>query len=307
MTQTVQLPDTLTFFERGWLSSNTILAKGRDTVLIDSGYHTHAAFMGHLLDAALAGKHLDRLYNTHLHSDHCGGNAYLQQRYSALTTSIPADGVSQANEWQLQKETYERVGQSCPAFAVSALHKAGDIVEFGHLQWQVLASPGHDPDSVLFFCEDLKILISADALWENGFGVLFPLLEGKAAFTDQENTLTLIESLDAKLVIPGHGSVFAETNKALDTARKRLEFYAADPQRHITHAIRVLLKFILLERQTIDWSDLQSDFMGLTAVKKAYADYFSTQVSETDFALGIAQALVAAKVADWSNGSLCNR
>ncbi|MCE2679212.1 MAG: MBL fold metallo-hydrolase [Burkholderiales bacterium] len=307
MTQTVQLPDTLTFFERGWLSSNTILAKGTDTVLIDSGYHTHAVFMGNLLDTALAGKHLDRLYNTHLHSDHCGGNAYLQQRHASLLTSIPTDGVSEADEWHLQNEVYERVGQSCPAFAVSALHKAGDVVEFGHLQWQVLASPGHDPDSVLFFCEDLKILISADALWENGFGVLFPLLEGKAAFADQDSTLTLIESLGAKLVIPGHGSVFSETNKALDTARKRLEFYAADPQRHITHAIRVLLKFILLERQAVDWATFQLEFMALSAVKKAYTDYFSTQVGEPEFALGVAQALVGAKVAEWSGGLLRNR
>ena len=307
MSQPLQLPKTLTFFERGWLSSNSLLAKGSDTVLIDSGYHTHAAFMGNLLDAALAGEPLHRLYNTHLHSDHCGGNAYLQQRYSALVTSIPTDGVVQANEWQLQNETYERVGQSCPAFAVSALHKAGDTVEFGHLEWQVLASPGHDPDSVLFFCDDLKILISADALWENGFGVLFPLLEGKAAFTDQENTLTLIESLDAKLVIPGHGSVFSETNKALDTARKRLEFYAADPQRHITHAIRVLLKFMLLERQALDWETFQFEFMNLDAVKKVHADFFSTHMSAPEFALGIAQALVGAKVAEWSNGLLCNR
>jgi glyoxylase-like metal-dependent hydrolase (beta-lactamase superfamily II) len=207
----------------------------------------------------------------------------------------------------LQPETYERVGQTCPSFSVSALHRPGETVEFGHLEWRVLASPGHDPDSVLFFCDERKILISADALWENGFGVLFPLLDGKEAFTEQEDTLTLIESLGAKCVIPGHGGVFYDTNKALDVARKRLEFYASDPKRHVTHAIRVLLKFILLERQTVDWVSFESEFMHLSAVRKVYDDYFSAHVTAAEFALATAQALVSSKVADWSDGSLCNR
>ncbi|MEN3294746.1 MAG: hypothetical protein V7642_3999, partial [Burkholderiales bacterium] len=77
-------------FERGWLSSNNILFTGRDeTALIDSGYVTHAPQTLALASHGLQGRRLDRLVNTHLHSDHCGGNATLQRAYRCRTT-IPA-------------------------------------------------------------------------------------------------------------------------------------------------------------------------------------------------------------------------
>ena len=87
------LPTGVSVLERGWLSSNNILIQGADSssscALIDSGYCTHAAQTLALVDSALQGRPLDVLINTHLHSDHCGGNAALQARYPALQTYIP--------------------------------------------------------------------------------------------------------------------------------------------------------------------------------------------------------------------------
>jgi len=75
------LPAGVQVFERGWLSSNNILLTDADSAtLVDSGYFSHAAQTLALLEHALAGRALDRLVNTHLHSDHCGGNAALQAR-----------------------------------------------------------------------------------------------------------------------------------------------------------------------------------------------------------------------------------
>lgn len=84
-------------FERGWLSSNNILfTAGGETALIDSGYVSHAPQTLALVDARLraAGKTgLDLLVNTHLHSDHCCGNAALQARH-ACRTLIPANELA---------------------------------------------------------------------------------------------------------------------------------------------------------------------------------------------------------------------
>ena len=64
------------------MSSNMVLFAGRDaTALVDSGYLTHADTTLALVRHALAGRPLDALYNTHLHSDHCGGNATLQRAW----------------------------------------------------------------------------------------------------------------------------------------------------------------------------------------------------------------------------------
>ena len=80
----------------------------------------------------------------------------------------------------------------------------------GARHWEVLAAPGHDPESVILFDAAHGVLISADALWENGFGVVFPELDGDAAFDDVGRVLDLIEALPVRCVIPGHGAPFTD-------------------------------------------------------------------------------------------------
>ena len=98
------------------------------------------------------------------------------------------------------------------------------------------------------------MLISADALWENGFGVVFPELEGEDAFAEVARTLDLIQSLNPKTVIPGHGRVFFYNPAILGKARERLDSFINNPVKHARHATKVLLKFKLLEvqRQNFD-------------------------------------------------------
>jgi glyoxylase-like metal-dependent hydrolase (beta-lactamase superfamily II) len=81
----------LQIFERGWLSSNNILFIGKErSALVDTGYCTHAAQTLNLVQHELKGRPLDDIVNTHLHSDHCGGNAALQAQYPKVQTSIPS-------------------------------------------------------------------------------------------------------------------------------------------------------------------------------------------------------------------------
>jgi glyoxylase-like metal-dependent hydrolase (beta-lactamase superfamily II) len=101
-----------------------------------------------------------------------------------------------------------------------------------------------------------RVLISADALWENGFGVVFPELEGEDAFAAVAATLDLIERLEPQVVIPGHGPVFADAPRALEGARRRLDGFVRNPPKHALYAAKVLLKYKLLEWQQIRMSDL---------------------------------------------------
>ena len=48
------------------------------TAVVDTGYCIHAEQTLALVEAALQGAPLQRIVNTHLHSDHCGGNALLR-------------------------------------------------------------------------------------------------------------------------------------------------------------------------------------------------------------------------------------
>jgi len=243
-------PPDLSTFERGWLSSNNILlhgGEGEDATLIDSGYVSHAEQTLALVRHALRpGQTLARIVNTHLHSDHCGGNAALARAFAARIVIPPGDADAVA-QWDEERLTYRLTGQRCERFVADALLRPGDSFTVGARTWQALAAPGHDPHSLILFDTQNGVLISADALWQNGFGVVFPELDGAGGFDQVAATLDLIESLDVRSVIPGHGAPFDDVADALQRARSRLAAFRADPSRHARHGIKALAKYHLLD------------------------------------------------------------
>ncbi len=246
------LPAGLIVLERGWLSSNNVLFVGStETALVDTGYATHAEQTLALVESVLHERPLDRILNTHLHSDHCGGNAALQGRYPSVRTEIPPGEAALVESWDEQKLSFLATGQICPRFRFTALLLPGSECVLSDRPWQVHAAPGHDPHSVILFEEASRTLISADALWENGFGIAFPELAGEPSFGEIGATLDLIAGLAPRRVIPGHGAVFDDVARALDIARRRLDGLSRDPVKHARHAIKVLMKFKLLEVQSI--------------------------------------------------------
>lgn len=243
--------------ERCWLSSNNVLLLGDGpTALVDSGYCTHSDQTTQLVQDALGGRPLEILLNTHLHSDHCGGNAGLQRQFPSMKTLIPPGQASAVANWDPVALTYEPTGQLCPAFKHQGVLQPGQVLQLGQNVWEVHAAKGHDPHSVVLFQRESRILISADALWENGFGIVFPELEGIEAFDDVAHTLNLIEDLAPRIIIPGHGAVFIDASGALQRARSRLHQFVNDPAKHRRHAVKVLLKFKLLEWQSTSFKHL---------------------------------------------------
>ncbi|MDP9898200.1 MBL fold metallo-hydrolase [Variovorax ginsengisoli] len=245
-------------FERGWLSANGVLFKGSEhCVLVDTGYVSHASQTIALVTQALEGRPLDRVVNTHLHSDHCGGNAALQRHYPALQTYIPAGEADHVAQWDEDRLSFRVTGQQCPRFRFDHVLQPGSDQWLGDRAWQVHGAPGHDPHSIILFEPASGTLISADALWENGFGVVFPELVGEPSFDDVAATLDVIESLAPRTVIPGHGRIFSDVANALATARRRLNGLASQPHKHAWHALKVLMKFKLLEVQALSAENWQ--------------------------------------------------
>jgi glyoxylase-like metal-dependent hydrolase (beta-lactamase superfamily II) len=106
------LPPDITVFERGWLSSNNIL-------------------------------------NTHLHSDHCGGNAALQAAWPGVPPPHPGQADGAGAQWDAGALSYTPTGQDCPPLSRRCALAAGHHGALGGADlWQVHAAPGHDPHSV---------------------------------------------------------------------------------------------------------------------------------------------------------------
>ncbi len=250
----MQLPSTIKLIERGWLSANTVLlCDASSVVAIDTGYFSHSAQTVALLNAALGGRCLDRIINTHLHSDHCGGNTALMAQYGCELLIPPGQATAVA-AWDTDALSYDATGQECPRFMYTGLVQHGDVLRMGDADWHALAAPGHDPSSLIFYCPQHALLISADALWENGFGVVFPELDGEHAFDDVAATLDVIERLRVQTVLPGHGGAFSDVSGAIQRARKRLDSFVKDPVKHRWHAVKVLCMFWLMAEQSVNTS-----------------------------------------------------
>ncbi|UTY57116.1 MBL fold metallo-hydrolase [Massilia sp. erpn] len=300
----ITLPSSIHVFERGWLSSNNVLLLGRhDAALIDSGYISHAEQTLALVRHALPGRRLDRLYNTHLHSDHCGGNAILQAHYGC-DTFVPAEEAEKVRHWDEEALTFKATGQQCERFRIDGVVQAGEVLTLGDMEWQALGAPGHHTHSLIYYCPQEKVLISADALWWNGFGVIFPELEGEDGFEEAGATLDLIDTLDVRVVIPGHGAMFEDVKGALGRARKRLAFLSADPVRNAEYAVKVMLKFVLLERQRIALGDVAGILSGMSALATANARYLHR--SDDDLAAWAIKQLTRACAARLDGDYLLN-
>jgi glyoxylase-like metal-dependent hydrolase (beta-lactamase superfamily II) len=281
-----KLPSGVTFFERGWLSSNNVLIQDSEqAILVDTGYWAHASQTATLVSSVLKNTPLTSIVNTHLHSDHCGGNSYLQQVFPAISTLIPPGHAPHVDDWDADALSYTPTGQHCPAFTKSGVLSNGDSLLIGDATWRVYTSPGHDPHAIILFNERDGVLISADALWENGFGVVFPEIEGVEAFDEVEATLQIIEQLKPTLILPGHGSAFTDVSGALKRARTRLVQFRGAPDKHALYATKVLLKFKLLELQQVKYVDFiawatSASYLHLLQSTYAKAMKFDTWILE---------------------------
>lgn len=223
--------------------------------MVDTGHVRHAAQTVALLEEVTEGYDVAAILNTHLHSDHCGGNAAVAARFNAPILVPPGD-FEAALAWDESRLSFKETGQCCQRFAPTERLIPGCHLPAPFDRWEIHAAPGHDPASVVLFDALTRVVISADALWENGFGIVFPELQRRDAFSEVEASLDLIESLRPTSVIPGHGAPFTDVETALSRARARLTHFRREPRRHALHAAKALMVFKVMESGALSREEL---------------------------------------------------
>lgn len=246
-----QLPASVRVIVRGWLNCNQIvlLAPG-DNVLVDSGYSTHRERTLERLasNLGLDRQPLERLINTHCHSDHMGGNAAVASAYGCRVT-IPEGEVKHVRPWTPQSAWMAQFDQKADPFHFDDTLRAGDSFRAGGFEWQAHAAPGHDMDALMFFEPHHRILISGDALWQDGMGFVWPEDGANPYIEAAREALATIERLDPATVIPGHGAPFTGVGKAVGAVRGRLDAFERDPVKCARHVVKVMFVFALLDRE----------------------------------------------------------
>lgn len=142
-----------------------------------------------------------RIMNTHTHTDHILGNAFVCEQFG-LGWEAHSDGKML---WEMSREfstalgiKLESIGQ--PAASIDD----GAIIKFGNSKLEVLYTPGHAAGSVCFVSHEQKFVISGDVLFRDSIG--------RTDLPTGDYNL-LAESIQTKLftlngdyvVYPGHG------------------------------------------------------------------------------------------------------
>ena len=256
------LPSEFLFIERGWFSANHVVLLGGDApVLIDSGHllavdETLAILTDHGVDPASIGQ----LLNTHGHSDHIGGNA----RIKALSGCPIGCGPLTA-EWLCTNDRHnlwlESLGQVTDMVVPDFVIEPETRITLGGMRFEVIALPGHGPDTIGFYQPDTKVMLCADALWQGDCGILNVMIHGPQVLDDAQIALDRLAALDIDIAVPGHGGLITDVGESLAAVNRRLEGFRHDPTKLAWHMVRRIFMFSLLRYQPIARSDLPSTLL----------------------------------------------
>ncbi len=142
------------------------------------------------------------ILNTHLHLDHCFGNAWAARRYGILPMAHEEDETLLA-----------RMGEQARMFGLpfevrteklGGYLKDGDVLTLGENRIEVIHTPGHSRGGLCFYIPSAGWLISGDSLFEGSIGRT-DLEGGSYATLIKSITERLMALPEDTVVYPGHG------------------------------------------------------------------------------------------------------
>jgi glyoxylase-like metal-dependent hydrolase (beta-lactamase superfamily II) len=204
----MRLIKNLYFFpEKGMMDSNTYVIKDETSIIIDIGL---TQFLPELLQDLLRDgidpKEIDIIANTHLHGDHCWANEAFKKVSGAKIMLHP-----------LQKDSWdETVNQTSRFFGVPAVEFTPDgfldtdKLNTGEVEFELIPSPGHSPDSVCFYCQSEKALICGDVIFNQNTG----RVDLPGGSVDQlKQSIERLSQLEIEYLLPGHMDIIIGREK----------------------------------------------------------------------------------------------
>jgi glyoxylase-like metal-dependent hydrolase (beta-lactamase superfamily II) len=222
------------------------LAAGDGIVLVDTGMHEPGS-LGHL-ERALAQcnlrlEHVRLLVCTHAHADHYGQAATIMERSgcelwmhpkhehqtraaqdpeAALERRIEVALQSGVPEKPLRRYAEARRDQGSGIAAIVEPDRAllpGVEIATDLGMWSVHETPGHAPSHVCLFQAERRLLVSGDHLLGR-VSLYYDYGWSPDPAGEFLRSLAVVEQLDARLCLPGHGRTFTDVQAHIDANRK---------------------------------------------------------------------------------------
>jgi glyoxylase-like metal-dependent hydrolase (beta-lactamase superfamily II) len=221
------------------------LDAGDGIVLVDTGIHEPGSLEELARALRQAGWHLEDIrlvVCTHAHSDHYGLAApiveatgcelWMHPRHEHMTRALadPEQSLARRIEVARQsgvpleplREWAERRRSDPPTIAGVVLPARellpGVEIETRLGSWSVHETPGHAPSHVSLFQPERRLLISGDHLLGR-VSLYFDFGWTPDPTAEFLNSLDVVEQLDARLCLPGHGRPFADVQAHIDANR----------------------------------------------------------------------------------------
>lgn len=298
---TAALPAHVRVVVRDWLNANQVVLLGRKVVVVDTGYGRD------VVETLQRLRHRDALgeigpqliANTHCHSDHMGGNAALEREFTC-PIAVPRGEFPAIKAWDERALWLTYADQRCERFTPRVAIDADASLDWADGQWRAIGAPGHDMHALMFWCEADRVLITGDALWENGFGLLLPGEEREERLRATKETLESIARLQPRIIIPGHGKPFPEVEAALERSFRRLDALAADETRMVRTALKTMFAFSLLDRRRLRADQLSRYLAGVPLYRDYNERYL--QMGEAELAQWLCAELTRAGAASMCDG-----
>lgn len=221
------------------------IAAGSGVVLVDTGMHEPASLaqlqraMGQV---NLSLDHVRLIACTHAHADHWGQAAPIKRRAGCEFWMHPnhRHGTATALDAQLAltrrleigrqsgvpESVLERIAARAgdvPSGIAEVIEPdrdlvAGEVIETDLGRWEVFETPGHAPSHVCLLQRERRLMISGDHL----LGRVSPYFDfGWSADPVGEflRSLALVDELDARLCLSGHGRPFLDVHAHVQANR----------------------------------------------------------------------------------------
>ena len=203
----MKLNDHLYFYpEKGMLDCNTYLIKGERMLLIDIGLGNNLPVLIKDMEKDGIDPHaVDMVANTHLHIDHTWGNEEFKKQFHAQVRLTPT-----------QRESYPiSVRQTSLFFGIEPVDFKEDglldsPIDLGGISAEVIAAPGHSPESICFYVSQSQALICGDLVFDHNTGRSdLPGGNGEQL----KKSIERIAERDITLLLPGHMGIVSGKDK----------------------------------------------------------------------------------------------
>lgn len=279
-----------------------VLIKDKLPILIDTGFGSDVKDTEQLVkDVDVSPEKLHLIVNTHYHSDHVGGNYYLQKNYGVPIAAHKWDS-DLINSCAPESCSAEWLDQPVEPYQIDRKLSDNDEINAGSRTLRVLHTPGHTLGHISLYEPEEKILICGDLFHKSDIGWLNIYREGVSSIHRSLESLDRLSMFSIQQAFSGHGPQIDNPIASIDAARKRFEKWLKTPEKVSWHALKRIFAFTLIMKNGLAREEID-DYLLNCGWFQDFARY-SFQCQPEEFIQILLDEMIRSGAARWENNYL---